>query len=268
MLHGVKEGLVGLDPRRARHVDQRRARACCCDLPYDCVGPSLADLPVDEQLRDVLTGRRQGTDLVVGRRRPGARDEPQADGLPRARDRLGDDAARPHRAERAAARARRRAAGHRHPARPDARVRQPAAHHLGPGRARRVRRGGALHRRGHPRPGRAQRRGERPGSRDPSLAALLVAKASLAAERRVDLRFADGARLGRVDDDLSVDLTTVVGNLVDNALDAVASSAGTSRTSPARRVRTTGAGSRWTSVRTARTSWSWSGTAGPGWRPA
>ena len=58
------------------------------------------------------------------------------------------------------------------------------------------------------------------------------------------LRFAEGARLGRVDDDLSVDLTTVVGNLVDNALDAVASSAGTSRTSPARRVRTT----RWVEV--------------------
>jgi len=51
-----------------------------------------------------------------------------------------------------------------------------------------------------------------------------VAKASLAAERQVTLRFADGARLGRVDDDLSVDLTTVVGNLVDNALDAVAQS--------------------------------------------
>jgi len=61
---------------------------------------------------------------------------------------------------------------------------------------------------------------------DPALGALLVAKASLAAERRVSLRFADGARLGRVEEDLSVDLTTVVGNLVDNALDAVAQTAG------------------------------------------
>jgi two-component system, CitB family, sensor kinase len=61
---------------------------------------------------------------------------------------------------------------------------------------------------------------------DPALTALLVAKASLAAERQVTLRFAEGARLGRVDDDLSVDLTTVVGNLVDNALDAVAQSGG------------------------------------------
>jgi two-component system, CitB family, sensor kinase len=56
---------------------------------------------------------------------------------------------------------------------------------------------------------------------DPALAALLVAKASLAAERNVVLRLADGAALDRVDDQLSVDLTTVVGNLVDNALDAV-----------------------------------------------
>jgi two-component system CitB family sensor kinase len=58
---------------------------------------------------------------------------------------------------------------------------------------------------------------------DPALAALLVAKASLAAERGVELRFAEGAGLGRIDEELSVDLTTVVGNLVDNALDAVGS---------------------------------------------
>jgi sensor histidine kinase regulating citrate/malate metabolism len=56
---------------------------------------------------------------------------------------------------------------------------------------------------------------------DPALAALLVAKASLARERGIELRFAPTASLGRVDEALSTDLTTVVGNLVDNALDAV-----------------------------------------------
>ena len=67
MLHGVKEGLVGLDPTGA--VTLINDSACLLlDLPYDCVGSSLADLPVDEQLRDVLTGRRQGTDLVAGAR--------------------------------------------------------------------------------------------------------------------------------------------------------------------------------------------------------
>jgi sensor histidine kinase regulating citrate/malate metabolism len=59
---------------------------------------------------------------------------------------------------------------------------------------------------------------------DPPLAALLVAKASLAAERGIELRIADAARLDPVDEQLSADLTTVVGNLVDNALDAVGAS--------------------------------------------
>ncbi|MET9370139.1 sensor histidine kinase [Streptomyces griseoflavus] len=57
--------------------------------------------------------------------------------------------------------------------------------------------------------------------RDPLLAALLVGKATVAAERQVALRISDGTRLP----DRLVDprgLATVVGNLVDNALDAVA----------------------------------------------
>lgn len=54
---------------------------------------------------------------------------------------------------------------------------------------------------------------------DPSLAALLVAKARLARERGVVLEVTGS--LGRVSDELSADLVTVVGNLVDNALDAL-----------------------------------------------
>jgi two-component system CitB family sensor kinase len=56
---------------------------------------------------------------------------------------------------------------------------------------------------------------------DPLLAALLVGKATVAAERGVALRISDRTRLP----DRLVDprgLVTVVGNLVDNALDAVA----------------------------------------------
>ena len=56
---------------------------------------------------------------------------------------------------------------------------------------------------------------------DPAVAALLIAKASQAGERGVRLRISDGSRLGRVDERLSTDLATVVGNLVDNALDAI-----------------------------------------------
>ncbi|MEE4422650.1 sensor histidine kinase [Streptomyces bugieae] len=56
---------------------------------------------------------------------------------------------------------------------------------------------------------------------DPLLAALLVGKATVAAERGVSLRIASGTRLpDRLIDPHS--LVTVLGNLVDNALDATA----------------------------------------------
>lgn len=56
---------------------------------------------------------------------------------------------------------------------------------------------------------------------DPALAALLIAKASVAAERGIRLLIAPSSRVGLLDDQLSEDLATVVGNLVDNALDAI-----------------------------------------------
>jgi two-component system, CitB family, sensor kinase len=55
---------------------------------------------------------------------------------------------------------------------------------------------------------------------DSAVAALLVAKGSVAAEQGVDLRIAPTSRMGTVDERLSTDVTTVVGNLVDNAIDA------------------------------------------------
>ena len=59
--------------------------------------------------------------------------------------------------------------------------------------------------------------------RDPSVAALLIAKASQAAELGVDLQIAPDSSLPVLPAELSGDVTTVVGNLVDNALDAAAS---------------------------------------------
>ncbi len=56
---------------------------------------------------------------------------------------------------------------------------------------------------------------------DPAVAALLVAKLSRADELGVDFSLAQGSRLGHHDPVLSADLVTVVGNLVDNAFDAV-----------------------------------------------
>src|SRR3954469_11455166 len=56
--------------------------------------------------------------------------------------------------------------------------------------------------------------------RDPSVAALLIAKASQAAELGVELRIAPESALPILDGELSSDVATVVGNLVDNAMDA------------------------------------------------
>ena len=56
--------------------------------------------------------------------------------------------------------------------------------------------------------------------RDPSIAALLIAKASQADELGVELRIEPDSSLPVLDDELSTDVATVVGNLVDNAMDA------------------------------------------------
>ena len=63
---------------------------------------------------------------------------------------------------------------------------------------------------------------------DPAVAALLIAKTSLAVERGVDLRIAAGTSLPRLDPEASTDVGTVLGNLVDNAVDASVSVGGTS----------------------------------------
>ena len=60
---------------------------------------------------------------------------------------------------------------------------------------------------------------------DPVVAALLLAKAAVASERGVDLRIADDARMTEDVADPQ-DLVTVIGNLVENAIDAAAPSGG------------------------------------------
>ncbi|GAA4109252.1 ATP-binding protein [Knoellia locipacati] len=56
---------------------------------------------------------------------------------------------------------------------------------------------------------------------DPAVAAMLMAKSRQAAERGITLDLDDESRLARLDGDLSTDLNTILGNLVDNALEAV-----------------------------------------------
>lgn len=55
---------------------------------------------------------------------------------------------------------------------------------------------------------------------DRAVAALVIAKASVADEAGVQLTLRPDSRVGALPPDLAADLTTVVGNLVDNAVDA------------------------------------------------
>ncbi|MEV6415469.1 sensor histidine kinase [Kribbella sp. NPDC051718] len=55
---------------------------------------------------------------------------------------------------------------------------------------------------------------------DPAVAALLIAKSSQAAEHGVSFVVDQGTWLPRLDERLATDVSTVLGNLVDNALDA------------------------------------------------
>ncbi len=54
---------------------------------------------------------------------------------------------------------------------------------------------------------------------DPAVAALLIAKTSLAAERKVVLQISDTAHLGPLHPALATDVITLLGNLLDNAVD-------------------------------------------------
>jgi two-component system CitB family sensor kinase len=59
---------------------------------------------------------------------------------------------------------------------------------------------------------------------DPSVAALMVAKSAVAAERKVTLRITDHTHLGPLEPQSSFDVATVLGNLIQNGIDAAASS--------------------------------------------
>ncbi len=63
---------------------------------------------------------------------------------------------------------------------------------------------------------------------DPAVAALLIAKTSLAAERGIDLVVTPDSDLPRLDPESSTDVGTVLGNLVDNAVDASVGAGGRS----------------------------------------
>ncbi|GAA6527584.1 ATP-binding protein [Intrasporangium sp. DVR] len=65
--------------------------------------------------------------------------------------------------------------------------------------------------------------------KDNAVSALVMAKAAQATERRVELRVSDDTALDRISSADSADLSAVVGNLVDNAIEAAATAGGDDR---------------------------------------
>jgi two-component system, CitB family, sensor kinase len=219
MLHGIKEGVIGLDPKgRVTLVNDEAMRLL--DLPASVVGLALDDLGVDRRLFEVLTGQVEGQDQIVmlGERVLTLNRMPVA---ARGRD-IGSVTTLRDRTELVSLQR-------------ELDVTRTTTDSL---RAQAHEFSNQLHTisglveleeyqevvRYVSRLTRSQARlNDRVTTlvEDPAVAALLIAKASQAGERGIQLRIAETTRLGRVDERLSADLTTVVGNLVDNAVDAI-----------------------------------------------
>ena len=223
LVHGVKEGVLALDPGNRVTVANNSARELL-GLPPGCVGSSLADLEVGEELVEVLTSQQADPDrlLLVGdrvlalNRRPMRSRGRVIGSVTTLRDRTELSALERELGSTRATSETLRAQTHEFANRLhtisgllqlgeyDEVLRYVDAVQLSRT---------SLY--------------EEVTSRvdDATLAALLIAKASLATERGVELRLRPESRVGKVYGGLARDLTTVAGNLVDNALDAAATSA-------------------------------------------
>ncbi|MDT0446504.1 sensor histidine kinase [Streptomyces johnsoniae] len=219
MLHGIKEGLLGLDGNGRVTLANDSARDLL-RLPRQATGRALAELLVEPRLHDVLAGRVSGRDQVVFtgeriltlNRMPLVTGGQPAGSVTTMRD-LTELASLQHQLETTrSVTDTLRAQAHQF------------SNHLHviaglvelaeyPEVLRYIRGVGGAH---------AERTsGVLTKVADPSLAALLIAKSSLAAEQGATLRITERSSLGPVPETLSADLVTVTGNLVDNALDAV-----------------------------------------------
>lgn len=219
MLHGLKEGVVGLDPHERITVANDSARALL-GLPADCVGKKLHSLPVEPALKEVLTREQPGPDrlvlvgdrLVVLNRVPIQSRGRDIGSVTTLRDRTELSSLEQELGATRTATDTLRAQAHEF-----ANQLHVISGLIQIGEYDSVVQfvnGATLDR---------TRLNDEVTSRiqDPALAALLIAKSSLATERGVTLQLDPASGLARVDDELSRDLTTVVGNLVDNAFDAV-----------------------------------------------
>ncbi|WP_427925180.1 ATP-binding protein [Streptomyces sp. cg40] len=225
MLYGIAEGVVALDPQQRLTLVNEVGKQLL-DLPETCVGMTLDDLGIDGRLRDVLTGagadRRHRHDEVVIRRgrvlvmnrMTVTKNERPLGSVTTLRDRT--ELAQ---LEREIGSFRSSSELLRAQAHEFANQLHTISGLIQIGEqdevVRYVR---ALTRR---RQSLDMTLGRR--VHEPTVAALLMAKYSLAAERRITLRISDTTALGRLEPEDSADVATVVGNLLDNAIDAAAS---------------------------------------------
>ncbi|MFJ5262329.1 ATP-binding protein [Streptomyces sp. NPDC088387] len=222
LLYGIAEGVVALDPQSRLTLVNEMGRRLL-DLPADCVGRSLESLGIDGRLRDVLTGghveppdRRdevvvRGGRVLVMNRMTVTKDGRLLGSVTTLRDRT--ELARLEReigsfrssSELLRAQAH-EFANQLHTISGLIQIgeQDEVVHYIRALTRRRQSLDVTLSRR----------------VRDTTVAALLTAKTSLAAERRVSLRISDGTALGRLAPEDAADVATVVGNLVDNAVDA------------------------------------------------
>ncbi|MFC5672550.1 sensor histidine kinase [Streptomyces incanus] len=260
MLYGIAEGVIALDPQHRLTLVNEMGRRLLA-LPEDCVGQSLDTLGIDGRLRDVLAGTQREERARLPHR---AGDRPQEHGGDRSQDRGGDRPSREagRRRDEVVVRNGRVLVMNRMTVtkggrslgsvttlrdrtelarlereigsfRSSSELLRAQAHefanqlHTISGLIQigeqdevvsYIR---ALSRRRQSLDVTLSRR-----VRDTALAALLTAKTSLAAERRVTLRISDSTALDRLAPEDAADVATVVGNLVDNAVDAAAATAG------------------------------------------
>ncbi|AVZ75746.1 ATPase [Streptomyces lunaelactis] len=224
MLYGIAEGVIALDPQlRLTLVNEVGRRLL--DLPEHCVGMSLADLRIEGRLLDVLAGSPGGTaerrdEVVIRRGRVLVMNRMT---ITKDGRRLGSVTTLRDRTELAQLE---REIGS---FRSSAELLRAQAHefanqlHTISGLVQIgendevVRYVRALSRHRQSLDMTLSRR-----VRDTTVGALLMAKSSLAAERKVALRVSERTALDRLAPEDSADVATVIGNLVDNAVDAAA----------------------------------------------
>lgn len=219
MLHGIKEGVVGLDQQhRVTLLNDQAAKLL--SLTSEAVGRRVDELGLNERLVDVLTGRAEGANqiglrrgrVLVMNRMPITRDGTQIGSVVTLRDHTELEQLRDQLDATRTTTETLRAQAHEF-----SNTLHTIAGLIELGEYDDVKRFVT-----RVSDARGQLQSEVTGKiRNSAVAALLVAKASQAAEHNVALRLTPDSRLDEVDEHLTADLVTVLGNLIDNALEVL-----------------------------------------------